>query len=72
MSMYETVMHILYSKQNGGNIKLDKNMKTDYSGIINDLINMRLVTKIDSDNLKFTELGNQKINYLREVRGLTK
>ena len=76
MSMYETMMHILYAKQdNGGTIETDRNMRMDYSGTINDLINMgiivRVTVKSDPRYLKFTELGLKKINYMREVRGLS-
>ena len=47
-------------------------MRVDYAGTINDLINMGIIVRLESDsrNLKFTELGLKKINYMREVRGL--
>lgn len=74
MSMYETMMHILYAKQQQqqGIIETDRNMRVDYAGTINDLINMGIIVRLESDsrNLKFTELGLKKINYMREVRGL--
>jgi predicted transcriptional regulator len=69
MSIHETMMHILYSVQKDGIIEQDNRMKLDYSSIINDLIKKGLVVRVDK-NLKFTESGLQKINYLREVRGL--
>ena len=44
-------------------------MMTDYLGVINDLVKMGLITW-DKGNLKFTSIGLEKINNLREIRGL--
>jgi hypothetical protein len=71
MKIHETMLHILYAKQNkDGIIEPDRHMNIDYLGVIEDLIKMGLITR-DNGNLKFTILGLEKINYLREVRGLT-
>lgn len=45
-------------------------MNIDYLGVIEDLIKMGLIVR-DNGNLKFTILGLEKINYLREFRGLS-
>ena len=71
MKIHETMLHILYAKQNkDGIIEPDRHMNIDYLGVIEDLIKMGLIVR-DNGNLKFTILGLEKINYLREVRGLT-
>ena len=70
MSTHETMIHILYSKQKEGLIEPDRNMMTDYLGVINDLVKMGLITW-NKGNLKFTEIGLEKITHLREIRGLT-
>jgi hypothetical protein len=70
MSTHETMLHILYAKQKEGIIEPDRTMMIDYLGVINDLVKMGLIKWVDL-NLKFTELGKEKINYLREIRGLT-
>ena len=70
MSTHETMLHILFAKQKSGIIEPDRNMMTDYIGVINDLVKMGLITW-DKGNLRFTEVGLEKINSLREVRGLT-
>ena len=44
-------------------------MMTDYLGVINDLVDMGLIIW-DNGNLRFTVLGLEKINNLREIRGL--
>lgn len=73
MKVHETMMHILYAKQSkeDGIIEPDRHMNIDYAGVIEDLIKMGLVKRDNGINLRFTELGKEKISYLREVRGLT-
>lgn len=46
-------------------------MNIDYIGVIEDLIKMGLIVRDNGNLLKFTTLGQEKINYLREVRGLS-
>jgi len=69
MSIHETMMHILYSAQKDGVIEQDNRMKLDYSSVISDLVKKGYIIKLGK-NLKFTELGLDKINHLREIRGL--
>lgn len=69
MSTHETILHILYAKQKDGLIEPDRHMMTDYLGVINDLVKMGLITW-NKGNLKFTSIGLEKINNLREIRGL--
>lgn len=69
MSTHETMLHILYAKQKSGVVEPDMNMMTDYLGVINDLVDMGLIIW-DNGNLRFTVLGLEKINNLREIRGL--
>ena len=69
MKIHEAMLHILYAKQENGLIEPDRSMRMDYSSVISDLIKMGLITRKDG-KLKFTELGLEKIKYLREIRGL--
>lgn len=69
MSMHETMLHILYAKQQNGLIEPDKNMVMDYSSVISDLVKMGLIIKVPG-HYKFTEKGLEKIKYLRDLRGL--
>lgn len=69
MKIHEVMLHILYAKQENGLIEPDRSMKMDYSSVINDLIKMGLITRVPG-HYKFTELGLEKIKYLREMRGL--
>lgn len=69
MKPHEIMLHILYAKQKDGVIQPDRNMMIDYLGVINDLVKMGLITW-NKGNLKFTSLGLEKINYLRDLRGL--
>lgn len=68
MSINETILHILYSTQKDGVIQADK-LRVDYSSVIDDLIKKGFI--IRDKNLKFTERGLEKINYLRDMRGLS-
>lgn len=65
------MLHILYAKQKNGVIEPDRHMNIDYIGVIEDLIKMGLIVRDNGNLLKFTTLGQEKINYLREVRGLS-
>ena len=70
MSAHEIMLHILFAKNKGSIIEPDINMMTDYLGVINDLVRMGLISWKEG-NLIFTNLGLEKINYLREISGLT-